>query len=577
MIYNKNIMYKISFLIIVLTALVTACDQDFLNLEPVDQIAETAVFTDENLSTAYLNNIIGRLPAGQYNSPGGGYGNNYLLASISDEARSKSGWVPSNSVVRQGNIRPENMGGLDIWGEAYAGIRQVNEFLVGLGTSKFDSDYQESASAQARFVRAWFYFDLVRRYGPVPLITFPQTLDDDLAVSRSSVDEVYDFINSELTAVAAVLPNKSEANVGALTRQAAIGLNARAMLFDERYDDAIALADRLINGDANDGLELFGANPADGEEAAANYTELFLSEGGNVEALYEITFLPPDRAHQFDRGNWPVRWRNDNGGQTNPTQELIDAFQTADGLDIEDADSGYSDEDPYSNREPRFYASIFYHGAEFSEVQPSRGEPFIDMEWNAFNEGPGNQRDGNASITGYLVRKFVDPSLGFAPEGVSKVAWQEIRFAEILFILAEAENELNGPSEEVYDAINRIRTRAGMPDLEDGLDQTGMREAIRHERRIELVFENHRWFDLIRWDIAEEVLNATFTGIQIDRDGIPTAAEGGPMHVFDPAQLTFTRFENGAFSNVFPPRYNLLPIPLSEIEANPNLDQNPGY
>jgi len=276
----------------------TSCDDDFLNLEPTDQLASTAVFTDQNLASAFLNNIVGRLPAGQYNSPGGGYGNSYLLASISDEARSKSGWVPSNSVVRQGNIQPNNMGGLDIWREAYEGIRLANEFLVGLDGADFSADFISDGRARARYVRAWFYFDLVRRYGAVPLVTTPQSLEDDLFVARTPVDEVYNFIFSELTAVAADLPNKSEAKVGGLSKQAATGLNARAMLFNERYSDAVALSSSLISGSLNDGLELFMPNPASPEEAATNYQNLFLSEGGNVEALYEITFLPPERAHR---------------------------------------------------------------------------------------------------------------------------------------------------------------------------------------------------------------------------------------------------------------------------------------
>ena len=556
----------------------TTCSEDYLNLEPVDQVASSAVFTDQGLAEAYLNSIIGSLPAGQYNSPGAGYGNNYLLASISDEARSKSGWVPSNSVVRTGNIQPGNMGGLDIWGPAYAALRNANELLDALPTAGFAEDFTASAEASIHFVRGWFYFDLVRRYGPVPLITRAQSLDDDdLLPARTPVAEVYDFIAQELTLAAAGLPNRSEAAVGALNRQAAIGLHARAMLYAERYGEAAALADRLIDGDDNDGLELFGANPASQEEAIDNYRNLFLSYGGNVETLYEITFLPPERAHQFDRGNWPVRWRNDNGGQTDPTQELIDAFQTAEGVDIDDPSSGYTLENPYGNREARFYASIFYHGAEFSAVSPSRGEPFIDMEYNAFNEGPGEQRDGNASITGYLVQKWVDPSLGFAPEGVSRTAWQEIRFAEILLIFAEAENEANGPTEAVYETVNRVRRRAALPDLPEGLSQDDMRDRIYHERRIELVFENHRWFDLRRWGLAAEVLNATYTGIRIDRDGVPTAAAGGPQHVFDPAQLSFSTFQTGQFENVYPERYELLPLPLSEVEANPNLTQNPGY
>lgn len=561
--------------------LVSSCQEEFLNREPLDQISGAQVFNDEGLAQAFLNNIIGELPAGQYNSPGPGYGSAYLLASITDEARSKSGWIPSNSIVIQGAVDPGNINdtGLNIWADAYGAIRKVNQFIEGVTASELSEEFKESSVAKAQFVRTWFYFDLVRRYGDVPLITEVQDLEEDILPTRTPKNEVYDFINQELTTAASELSNKSEASIGELNRQGAIGLNARAMLYAERWSEAAALASQLISGEDNDGLALYEANPDSPEEATDNYRDLFLSRGGNVETLYEITFVAPDRTHQFDRGNWPVRWRNDNGGQTDPTQELVNSFQMqATGLSIDDPGSGYDSELPYSGRDPRFYGAIFYHGAEFSEVEPSRGEPFIDMEWNAFNEGPGSERDGNATITGYLVQKWVDPSLGFAPEGLSITAWQEIRFAEILLIYAEAQNELSGPDASVYEAVNRIRTRAAMPPLPEGLSQEEMRQAIRQERKIELVFENHRWFDLLRWDIAVETLDGrTFNGIRIERDGVPTESEGGPTHVFDPGQLTFTPFEVTDRIQIFPEKLKLLPIPQSELDANPNLTQNPGY
>ena len=545
------------------------CREDFLDRTPIDQISSAVVFEDEALANAFLNNILGTLPSGQYNGNGGGYGNNYLLSSITDNSRSKSGWVRSNSIIRVGAWNPSNTGnsGLDIWGEAYSAIRKTNNFVENLEAGSLSATFKEAATAKARFVRAWFYFDLARRYGAVPLITTAQSLDDpDLLASQTPRAEVYNFVVSELNAISSSLPTKSEAKAGEITKQAALGLAARTLLFAKDYSAAATMANRLITGGDKDNLAL-----------ASDYGQLFLSTGGDPEAVYEILSLPPDRSHQFDRGNWPVRWRNDNGGQTCPTQELIDKYEMANGLPITDANSGYDPASPYTGRDPRFYATIFYHGAEFSEVAPSRGEPFIDMEWNAFNEGPGEQRDGNASISGYLVRKFADPSLGFAPEGVSKTSWLEIRYAEILLIFAEAENEANGPSEAVYSALNQIRARAGMPDLGTGLSQDEMREAIIQERRIELAFENHRWFDLIRWDMAETVLNATFHGMRIDRKTIPAAADGGPMHVFDPAELTFTVFPMSDRTHIFPNSNMLAPIPQGEIDANPNLNQNPGY
>ena len=167
---------------------------------------------------------------------------------------------------------------------------------------------------------------------------------------------------------------------------------------------------------------------------------------------------------------------------------MIDSYEMAEiRLSIDEEGSGYNPDRPYDGRDERFYASIFYHGSEFSKIQPSNGKPFIDMEWNNGNEGPGDvNQNGNAPITGYLVKKFADPKVGFDPdENESQTSWQEIRFAEVLLIYAEAENETNGPSKKVYDALNRIRERAGLPDLPMNLSKNKMRKRIRHERKVE--------------------------------------------------------------------------------------------
>nr|MBP9078480.1 RagB/SusD family nutrient uptake outer membrane protein [Haliscomenobacter sp.] len=185
---------------------------------------------------------------------------------------------------------------------------------------------------------------------------------------------------------------------------------------------------------------------------------------------------------------------------------------------------------------------------------------------------------GAASITGYLVRKFVDPSMGFAPKpGEERTSWKEIRFAEVLLIYAEAANEQNGPSAPIYEAVNRIRLRAGMPVLPAGLTKEAMRERIRHERQIELAFENHRWFDLIRWGIAREILDGYVPhGIMIERKpGAPTRTQ--MPQLFDPVWLMFTRFEVSGANQFFPSSHFLLPIPQDELDKNPNLSQNPGY
>ena len=569
------------YIIISLMLIATACEDDFLNRPPLDSINAGLVFNDEALVRANLNDLLGRLPSGHYNGGTAGYGSHYMLASITDEARSKSGWIPSNTTIIKGAMSPNSSPGLGIWNSSYSNIRIANDILKGLETSPLNDDFKTKIAVQVRFCRAMFYFDLARRYGGVPLVKEAQELSDDAAdlfIPRSTQAEVYDFINTELNAIADQLPNLSEIASGNISKQAAIALNARTMLYAERWSEAAQLADRLISGSENDGLDLYKPNPSNPDEAISNMTELFQSHGGNPETILEKQFVEGGRTHQFGLGNWPVRWRSDWGGQTDPTQEMVEAFQMqTTGLPITDVASGYAPDMPYTGRDPRFYMSIYYHGAPGPEgIAPRSGEPFIDMEWDNFNEGPGDVKDGNASITGYLVRKFVDPGDGFGPT-ISDIAWQDIRFAEVLLIYAEAENEVNGPSTGVYDAINRIRRRASMPDLQTGLSKDEMREAIRHERRIELVFENHRWFDLIRWGVADEILDGYQPrGVRIERKAEAPGKDDMPQ-LFDQSQLTFTYFDVGGRDQTFPASHNLLPIPQGELDKFPELGQNPGY
>lgn len=565
-------MKKITFILLTSLGLL-ACDNDFLDREPLDKISSANVYNDEALAQAYINNTIGRLPFGISGQEwdGNGYGQYpCIIASITDEARAKSGWVNNNAVIINGNITPTNSGGLGIWGSAYRTIRQANEIIQGMETSSLKDEFKSFAVAQARYVRAFTYFDLARRYADVPLITQAQSVDDkDLAVPQTSQKDIYEFVLGELIAIAPNLPSLSNIGSSGVSKQASIALGSRTALYAEKWQEAASLADQLITGSDNDGLQL-----------SDDYRDLFLSVGNNVETIFEKQTLPPLVGNSFGLYNWPVRWRTDWGGQTDPTQELVDAFEMENGLPIFDSASGYDPSNPYANRDSRLAASVFYHGSEFSEIQPTKGEPFIDMEWNNGNEGPGDpgKFHGAASITGYLVKKFANPADGFSPQQNRSVSsWQELRFAEVLLIYAEAANEANGPSEKVYNALNRIRERADMPALTAGLSQDQMRDKIRHERRIELVFENHRWWDLLRWGTADEILDGFVPhGIKIERTTNAPSRENQPQ-LFDPQFLKYTVFEVQGRDQVFPQSYFKQPIPQGELDRNPNLKQNPGY
>lgn len=546
---------------------------DIMDVDNKSAISADAVFSDQGLVEAYLFQIYGYTPfeymrgaptvVGQDGPGGRGFNTTFMLATITDEARAKSGWVDANDEVVPGNISPTRNVGLDVWEDHYRAIRECNTMIQGLESSPLNEDFVKQISAEARWVRSLFYFDLARRYGGVPIITKPQGLDDDVFVSRDPIVDVYQFIYGELEAIANDLPSVTEgAQRDRANREAAWALNGRAMMYAERWDDAAALSKKVIDA---------------GMELSPDYGALFRSYGEDPEVLFEIRMEVGTFGHGLDKWNYPVGYRSEAGGQLNPTQEMVDSYEMANGLPINDPLSGYDPADPYANRDPRLEASILYHGNSLG-VQPLIGIDRIDTEFIVGREALRKPNEGNDSQSGYYLKKFLDPSLGVNPDrGASKQSFKHLRFGEVLLNYAESRNEATGPDQSVYDAINEIRARAGMPNTPTGQSKDDMRETIRHERKIELAFETHRWFDLIRWGLSEQVLNGKqFHGMKVTRKGDvpdPYVAEYEPENLnYDPTFVIST-----SKPQVFLPHFYLMPIPQSEIDKNPNLAQNPGY
>jgi hypothetical protein len=245
-----------------------------------------------------------------------------------------------------------------------------------------------------------------------------------------------------------------------------------------------------------------------------------------------------------------------------PTQQMVDAYEMSNGKSVSDPSSGYNEQDPYKNRDPRFYAFIYHHGAKLNNRPLDYSVDGTDRQFGVY---------GNP--TGYNMRKFINEKRFNAdataienPNLSEATPWIHIRYAEILLNYAEAVNEAEGPA-NAYEPINLIRERAGMPNLPAGLSQQEMRQRIRNERRIELAFEEHRYWDVRRWKIADQTENITVNGIKITKndDGTQTfevTAAEGPDIVNERKFLSHQYF---------------WPIMRSEILANPNLTQNPGY
>ena len=518
--------------------------EDYLDREPLRIIGSPLVYEDESLAEAYLSDIYNNI----YNPFSLRYNDAptyYMTDNCTDNGRTKSGWISSQSVVVPGLMSAtRNPGEMSAW--KYRAIRKTNEYIENVGASTALSEgFKTQTIAEARWLRAKFYFEMVKRYGDMPLITKAQTLEDELLLPRTPASDIWDFIDKELDEIDDILPYKAKIENGRATKEACWALGSRAMLYAQRWAKCIDYSKRIIDS------ENFVLNPS--------YSELFASKGGDAEVIFEILFSgKTTKGHRFDVYNLPFSYAALWGSQTNPTQELVDAYYMSNGLPITDPNSGYDPKHPYENRDPRFYATILYHGAEFKGKVMDTSSP----------DGPDAiNKSGLHTITGYYLRKHLDETL---PKGVSweecTISWKVFRLAEILLNCAEAENELNGPTDLVYNCIKPIRGRLNMDNFEAGLSKEVMREKLRHERRLETAYEDLRWWDLIRWRKSVEVLHGKyFHGVVVTKE------EDGTVK-YDMSYVVDNRPKQ-----VFLEKHYLQPIPQGERDKNPKLTQNKGY
>lgn len=525
-----------------------------LDKDPLDMISDKAVFRNEALTKAYLYNIYGYMPCGyglmveggaQVNT---GLGITDLLDGSTDLLRSPAGWNESNGTMIPGTISAV-YNPMENWGRCYEVIRKANNLLANLAAEgPLPADFRERVSAEARFVRAYMYFDLVRRYGDVPLIEEVQGFDNlqQILVARTPQAEIWDFLDRELDAIGKILPAAADlpaSELGRATREAAWALGGRAMLFAERWARSAEYSDRVIS-----------QGPF---ELNSDYNALFQSRGGDPEVIFEVLYDGNNRGHCADNLYMPPSIDNGWGSQTNPTQEIVDSYEMLDGTPFDWNNPAHA-ADPYANRDKRLQASIIVDGAQF------KGKT-IRTAWLVPDDGMGLIE---RTYTGYYLRKFLDETLPFEKLlfGGSQTSWKEIRLAEVLLNYAEAQNAASGPDQSVYDAVNAVRSRAGLPDLPEGLDAAQMHRRIVQERKVELAFEGHRFWDLRRWRIAEQVLhNKYFHGVKITEN-----ADGTKNYeVIEVSNVP---------RQVFLPKHYLMPLNQGELEKNPNLGaNNEGY
>lgn len=559
---NSNNMFMSRSLVLLMIAICSlSCSHDYLEITPTDRVSDAAILGDSVLFEDYvINRYLGVQQTNKEaegTPPGFGRGFEYALwASVTDESiytNDDNTWL-----IQRGQLAAENTGiAGTIWGRSYRGIRDINYGLNHIDEVPMSEGLRARLTGELRFQRAYRYFDLIRNYGEVVLVgDHVYDLTDDFSNTdslyiRSSIEAGIDYVVRELDAAAAALPADHANNwaLGRATQGAALALKSRMLLYAASplynagtWADAAAAAKAVMDLRR---YRLF----------EGGYDKLFLTAENNPEVIFERLYTSGAVHVAMEIANGPNGY--DGWGGNTPLQNLVDDYEMISGKPIDDPGSGYDKDHPYENRDPRFYATILYNGA------PYRG----DTVWT-YTPGGKDSKDGpsnwNTSKTGYYLRKFMDDNLPIVnPWGIAGTQpWFYLRYAEILLNYAEAQNEAVGPDLSVYDAINKIRFRAGMPDLEKGLSQEDMRLAIRRERRIEMAFEEQRYYDVRRWKIADQVENTPAYGISVTK-------EGDVFHYTRITAITGKHFEEKQY---------WLPIPREEILASDNrLKQNPHY
>lgn len=503
----KDIGIKI-FSVGVMVLILTSCSK-FLNKEPLDQLSSQTFWQTQQDADMALAGVYNRLTSSTFDYQQMMWS---ILGGDADYSQQSQG-SSSLQTLAAGVITPTS-GGLvsSIYDDCYNGISSCNFFLANIGRTPISDETKTQYEAQVRFLRALSYFTLTNFYGGVPLYTAPVTVEE-ARIKQSTVAEVDTQIYKDLDFAIANLPNTQYS--GYAVKGSALALKAKVLLYNEQYSKAAEVANEIIQSGVF--------------HLCDNYQSLFLKSEqiNNPEIIFSSKFLNPN---YYSDQDIEIGW----WGLINPRQEFVNAFECTDGQPISTSPL-YDPNHPFKNRDPR----LAYTVARVSQALVNSAGDSVYL----------NGSGGSSSVTGYEALKGVNlDAYPYDYSTKSDQDWVLLRYAGVLLMYAEAENEAVGPDASVYAAINMVRARpsVNMPPLPQGLNQGQMREAIREERRVELGLEGDRYLDIKRWKIAQTY--------------IPTLVDPGGTH------------------RQFDPNKNyLFPFSQSEIDANPKLVQNPGY
>lgn len=524
---------KFIIVIILLAVFSSSCKKDFLDRQPLDQYSETSLWTSANDANAALNGCYSGFEDGTWI---------FYMATASDDAFSAFPGEGHNEYGNMVLLTPTNTPN-NKWN--FNTIQKCNWFLASIDKTPMDDSLKTRMKAEARFLRAYKYFIMSQLYGDVPLVTTNLSTEESDTVTRTPKAQVVQFILDELGAIALQLPaSYTGTDVGRVTSGAAWALKARVELYNQRYQDCITTSANIMGK-----YSLF-----------PNYTDLFrIQNEHNSEIIFDIEYIEND-VPLTSLGRNALHFQGGGGGgwyAIDPTQSLVDNYEMTNGKTIDDPSSGYDPNNPYVNRDPRLAATVIVPGdlvdgtTYFNPLQPGT----LDY-WLRHN------------FTGFGSRKYTSHLTDFDDMWNCGLNIPLIRYAEVLLNYAEAKIEANQIDNTVYDAINQVRNRVGMPNVDQSVynSQTTLRTLVRRERRSELGMEGLRWFDIQRWKIADQVMSGPVYGSRL---GTVDPNNGHVVYSSDRI-LSDTR--------TFDPSKNYLwPVPQSEIDINKNLKQNPGY
>lgn len=570
------------------TSLLTSCT-DILDKAPLTEISEENLWTDPALVQAFVNS--------RYNQVGHGWTES-MQSSVVDET--ELCWLRGCEVTNFARINPSDLGRMNggwwgwdnrSWSTKWKNISNCNIFFERIDEVPFsDESLRTRLKGEVRFIRVLEYNDLITRWGGVPLITKSYTIndvDEILQQTRASYEDCVNFMVDELDQAVTELPaTYTGSDYGRATNVAALALKARILLYaasdlmnidvkmeeigylspdPDRWQKAANAADEALKAALAAGYSLYSPS----SDPATSYQQIFLD---NTIANTEVLFARMGTASNLGENLSSVEQYNfPNGyggwGGNCPLQELVDEYEVIkDGVATRfDWTNAEEAANPYANRDPRFYASILYDGAIW---QDRAVETYFDVDSNGNEIGGGRDTkygidSWNTSPTGYNMKKFMDESYVGNSWNFSAKNWIWLRMAEIYLNKAEACYQ-TGDEEAAREAVNAVRARVQMPPITSTGSQ--LLEDIKHERRIELAFEEHRYFDVRRWKEGPKYLGRTVHAITIKK-----YPDGHKTYTVDKL-----RSDIGG-DRLFDEKMYWTPILKSEINKNPNLKQNPGY